>query len=165
MKATYVAIVVSVLFVLQSTTAQELSKAQQAMRAHDQEWAAAFDSKDLDRAADAFSEDGVLLPQNQPSCVGRDAIRRNLQGLFSLPNLKINWTPVRIVVAKSGDLAYTSGAYRISFTDRGGKTVNDKGKYLTVWKAQKDGSWKVAADMFNTDLIPGHEPENASGME
>jgi uncharacterized protein (TIGR02246 family) len=164
MKATYVAIVVSVLFVLQST-AQELSKAQQAMRAHDQEWAAAFDSKDLDRATDAFSEDGVLLPQNQASCVGREAIRKNLRGLFSLPNLKISWTPVRIVVSKSGDLGYTSGAYRISFTDRDGKTVNDKGKYLTVWKAQKDGSWKVAADMFNTDLVPGHDSENASGME
>jgi hypothetical protein len=30
----------------------------------------------------------------------------------------------------------------------------DKGKYLTVWKKQADGSWKVLFDMFNSDLPP-----------
>jgi len=32
--------------------------------------------------------------------------------------------------------------------------VVDNGKYLTVWKKQADGSWKVLFDMFNTDMPP-----------
>jgi ketosteroid isomerase-like protein len=42
----------------------------------------------------------------------------------------------------------------MTFNDPTGKTVSDKGKYVTVWKKQKDGSWKVLLDVFNTDLPP-----------
>ena len=30
--------------------------------------------------------------------------------------------------------------------------TTDKGKYLTVFKKQPDGSWKAVADMINSDL-------------
>jgi ketosteroid isomerase-like protein len=42
----------------------------------------------------------------------------------------------------------------MTFSDRSGKTVSDKGKYVTVWKKQKDSSWKVLLDIFNSDLPP-----------
>jgi hypothetical protein len=32
------------------------------------------------------------------------------------------------------------------------KTVTDKGKYLTVYRKQADGTWKAVADMINSDL-------------
>ena len=47
---------------------------------------------------------------------------------------------------------YTSGTTEMNFKDASGKTNHDKGKYLTVWKKQADGSWKVLYDMFNSDL-------------
>jgi quercetin dioxygenase-like cupin family protein len=34
----------------------------------------------------------------------------------------------------------------------GGTT--DKGKYVTVWKKQPSGEWKVAEDIFNSDAAP-----------
>lgn len=34
----------------------------------------------------------------------------------------------------------------------GGKATLDKGKFLTVWKKQADGSWKIIRDMYNSDL-------------
>jgi ketosteroid isomerase-like protein len=36
--------------------------------------------------------------------------------------------------------------------DPAGKPVTDRGKYVTIWKKQADGSWKVIADIFNSDL-------------
>jgi ketosteroid isomerase-like protein len=30
-----------------------------------------------------------------------------------------------------------------------GQPTTETGKYVTVWKKQKDGSWKVALDMGN----------------
>ena len=30
--------------------------------------------------------------------------------------------------------------------------VKDKGKYLTVWKHQPDGTWKIVRDINNSDL-------------
>jgi ketosteroid isomerase-like protein len=34
----------------------------------------------------------------------------------------------------------------------GGQTMSDKGKYLVVMKLQSNGSWKVAVDIWNSDL-------------
>jgi ketosteroid isomerase-like protein len=73
-----------------------------------------------------------------------------------LPNLKITWQADNANVARSGELGYTSGAYQMSFTDAAGKTIPDNGKYVTVWRKQADGNWKVVLDIFNTDLpAPG----------
>ena len=38
--------------------------------------------------------------------------------------------------------------------DAKGKQVNDTGKYVVVFRKQADGAWKVAADIFNSDLPP-----------
>jgi len=32
--------------------------------------------------------------------------------------------------------------------------MEDKGKYLTVWQRQGDGSWKVVRDINNADTQP-----------
>lgn len=29
--------------------------------------------------------------------------------------------------------------------------MDDTGKYLTVWKKQPDGNWKIVRDIFNSD--------------
>ena len=39
--------------------------------------------------------------------------------------------------------------------DRRGYYGEFGGKYVAVWKKQQDGSWKVEADMFNSDLPSG----------
>jgi ketosteroid isomerase-like protein len=36
--------------------------------------------------------------------------------------------------------------------DPKGSPIMDRGKYVAVWKKQADGSWKVAAESFNSDL-------------
>ena len=36
--------------------------------------------------------------------------------------------------------------------DAAGNSTRDRGKYLTVWRKQADGTWKSIADMFNSDV-------------
>jgi ketosteroid isomerase-like protein len=53
-----------------------------------------------------------------------------------------------------GDLAYTSGTYRMPLTPRkaGSKPLpTEEGKYVTVLKKQGDGSWKIAYDIWNAN--------------
>jgi ketosteroid isomerase-like protein len=61
-----------------------------------------------------------------------------------------------VEVARSGDLAYTRGAYQLSFKSPQGTQVTDQGKYLTVYRRQPDGSWKAVEDIFNSDLPAAH---------
>ena len=34
----------------------------------------------------------------------------------------------------------------------GAAPIEDRGKYLTIWRKQADGSWKVQRGTFNSDL-------------
>jgi ketosteroid isomerase-like protein len=64
----------------------------------------------------------------------------------------------KVGVARSGELGYTSGTYDFSMKDASGKIISDKGKYVTVWKKQADGTWKVLLDTYNSDLPSPNMP-------
>jgi len=77
--------------------------------------------------------------------------------ILSDPNYVLTFQSTNADVSKSGELAYTVGTYSLTMSspiDK--KPVTDRGKYLTVFKKQPDGNWKVVADMANSDLpLPG----------
>ena len=129
-------------------------KVAEAVRTADQDWLRVFAAKNLDKSVAFFDEKGAMLASNAPIADSKEAISTLLTGFFALPDLKISWHVDRADVARSGDLGYTSGAYEMTFKDATGKPLSDKGKYVTVWKKQKDGTWKVLLDIFNTDLPP-----------
>jgi ketosteroid isomerase-like protein len=54
-------------------------------------------------------------------------------------------------------MVYTVGTYSLTASDpKNKKPVTDKGKYMTVYKKQADGTWKAVADSINSDLpAPG----------
>jgi len=111
-------------------------------------WASAATNKEMDQFYASILEDAVLLAPNAPIAEGPESFGM----LFELPAVALNWEPVSASVSDSGDLGYTFGTYELSFDGPGGARIVDNGKYITVWKKGTDGSWKVAADMFNTSL-------------
>jgi ketosteroid isomerase-like protein len=66
----------------------------------------------------------------------------------------LTWTPVKADMAASGDLGYTYGNYVFKSRSKEGKIETNYGKYMSVWKKQKDGSWKVVVDMGNSSPAP-----------
>jgi len=111
-------------------------------------WANAATNKEMDQFYASILKDVVLLAPNAPIAEGPESFGM----LFELPAVALMWQPVSANVSGSGDLGYTFGTYELSFDGPGGVRIVDKGKYMTVWKKGADGSWKVAADMFNTSL-------------
>ena len=47
-------------------------------------------------------------------------------------------------------MGYEYGTYSMVSEEKKGKPKTEIGKYVTVWKKQKDGSWKVAVDIDNS---------------
>ena len=93
----------------------------------------------------AFAADSAVLSRNNKILKGRDEFIK----YFSNPvwqNADLQWEPDFIDVAASGDLAYTYGSYSFSVSDSSGKTTTSHGIFHTVWKRQKDGSWKFVWD-------------------
>lgn len=56
------------------------------------------------------------------------------------------WHPVEGEVARSGDLGFTVGNAVFTGVRDDGATLVSYSKYLTVWKRQRDGTWRFVVD-------------------
>jgi ketosteroid isomerase-like protein len=65
---------------------------------------------------------------------------------------KLELIPTDVLV--SGNLAIEVGNYDMTMSGPGVPEWADKGKYLTVWEIQKDGSLKIKIETWNTDTDP-----------
>ena len=69
------------------------------------------------------------------------------------PNFALTFQSTQAEASKGGDFVYTVGTYSMTVSNpKDKKPVTDKGKYLTVFKKQANGSWKAVADMMNSDM-------------
>ncbi len=95
-----------------------------------------------------YADDAVEVPNGAPLIQGKTNIAKTMRFLDQKDN-HLTWTPVGADISASGDLGYTYGTYEFRSRDKDGKPVVDHGKYTSIWKKQKDGSWKVVLDMGN----------------
>jgi ketosteroid isomerase-like protein len=126
-----------------------------AIRQADEAWSKAAEAMQLDGPTGYFSyllEDDVMLPPNEPMLIGKEAVRKAMTAFFAMPGFAVKWQPTKVEAASSGDFGYSLGTFELSVNDPKGMPMPDRGKYLAVWKKQPDGSWKVAAESFNSDL-------------
>jgi ketosteroid isomerase-like protein len=65
---------------------------------------------------------------------------------FANPKNSLRWAPTFAAISKSGDLGYTTGKSKRRTVEADGKVMEREGRYLTIWRKQKDGSWKVEID-------------------
>jgi ketosteroid isomerase-like protein len=100
-----------------------------------------------------YAEDAVELPNGADMIQGKENIAKGM-GFLDQKDNHLTWTPVHADMAASGDLGYTFGTYEFRSKDKDGKPTVQYGKYASVWKKQKDGSWKVVMDMGNASPSP-----------
>ena len=115
--------------------------------------------KPLDTFFASFADDGRVLAPATPIAVGWEASRAVFAELEAVPGYSLAWSPTTADVGRGADLGYTIGTYHMQLPDDDGNVVEIDGKYLSVWKRQPDGSWKIAVDMFNSDGPPVSVPE------
>ncbi len=117
-----------------------------AIRAADADFAKAAEAKDLDKCMSPYADDAVLLASGAPAFIGKENIRKFMQGLVAAPNLQLKINIASVDVARSGDIAIDRGSVDTTITDKKGKPTTGTSEYVLVWEKQADGSWKIAAD-------------------
>jgi ketosteroid isomerase-like protein len=100
-----------------------------------------------------YADDAVEVPNGAPLIQGKVEIAKGM-GFLDDKNNRLIWTPVGADISASGDLGYTYGTYEFHSIGKDGKPSIDYGKYTSIWKRQKDGSWKVVLDMGNASPVP-----------
>jgi len=61
------------------------------------------------------------------------------------PNLVLKWAPQVAEISALADLGYTAGPFELTVT-RNADTSTSRGYFVSMWKKQRDGSWKVVLD-------------------
>ena len=135
-----------------STAAKSVADAIAAVRVADSSLAQAVAARDVDRTVSFYAEDASMLPVAEPIVTGREAIRAEWTKLFAIPGFANDSRTVH--VDASGDLAYTRGTYVTRLSSPDGKPVTEVGKWVSVWRRQADGAWRVVVEIYNTDAPP-----------
>jgi ketosteroid isomerase-like protein len=94
---------------------------------------------------------GVLQPPHHPAVCGHEAIAEYFRSIFAVRRLSFTFTGSVVTVVDEvalETLSYTA----IATTLAGGERTEDVGKGLHVYGRQRDGSWKLTQDIWNSDL-------------
>jgi ketosteroid isomerase-like protein len=75
---------------------------------------------------------------------GFDAVRSSFKGTPASATL--TWKPSFASASAAGDLGYTWGRYEYRDRAADGRPVVETGTYVTIWRRQADGTWRVALD-------------------
>jgi ketosteroid isomerase-like protein len=100
-----------------------------------------------------YAEDAAELPNGADMFRGKESIAKTMDFLDDKNN-HLTWTPAYADMAASGDLGYTYGTFEFHSKDKEGNPSVEYGKYISIWKKQRDGSWKVVMDMGNSSPSP-----------
>ncbi|HET9742397.1 MAG TPA: DUF4440 domain-containing protein [Terriglobales bacterium] len=126
------------------------NKDETAIKNLDQQWSEAVQAKDLDKSVSFYGKGASVFPFNAPIASGPENIRQLWQHLFGAPGFHLEFSPTKIEVSKSGDMAYDIGTFELTMNDAQGNPTTTPGKYVVVWRKQ-NGQWKAVADIFNID--------------
>jgi len=89
--------------------------------------------------------EAVIKRENDTLIKGKE----NIKVYYNSKNLKnatVDWTPDYIDVSDCGTLGYTYGKYVWKTENKDGVITEHKGVFHTVWKKQKDNTWRYVWD-------------------
>lgn len=121
-----------------------------AIRGLNERWLQLIRDKDSAGIAQLYAQDGVVMPANEKASVGPQTIGEWWNRSMQLPGYELTFSTDQLVLSKSGDMALDRGTYRFAAKPPQG-AISDTGKFVVVWR-KVGGEWKVAADIFNSDL-------------
>jgi ketosteroid isomerase-like protein len=111
---------------------------------------ASIETNDAEARIDLLADDVIVLPNHWTIMRGKEVVaesfRRGATAVFKLKDRSV----VRMEV--SGDLAYTVNSYYYTYHGRGEPEQWHKTKNVHVWRRDGSGTWKLAVDIWNSDV-------------
>jgi uncharacterized protein (TIGR02246 family) len=111
----------------------------------------AFAKLDANGLAAVYDKDGARFGPKGSYARGREAIAKKInefmQSVTGAIRVTIDTEDLWVV----DDLAYETGKYTYTYRLVGKEESHIGGHYVTVWKKQSDGGWRITADMGVTN--------------
>lgn len=115
------------------------------------QYESAANASDAAAVAQLYADDGVLMAQESPSCVGAAAIRAVYEGMFGAIALAIRFEIAEIrQLAPDWAILRSTSSGTITLK-AAGQSVPEGNQELFLFQ-KVDGSWKIARYCFSTTL-------------
>lgn len=105
-------------------------------------------AKDIEAFMSFIADEAHMFSAGE-MLAGKEAFREAWSKPFAAPNWSITWEPKLAQASAAGDLGYTTGPYEMKMQTPDGKTGVRRGSFVTIWRRQADGRWKVVLDIGN----------------
>ena len=135
-------------------TSPNLKEIEGTLRKADASLQDAITRKDIDLLLSFYADDACLLPTAEPIVKSKESIRAEWTHILTIPNFENKSTLTKIEISDGGDMAYTMGYYRAVMMGEDGNLTQEPGKWVSIWKKQADGQWRIVVDIYNTDIPP-----------
>ncbi len=110
-------------------------------------------SGDPERCTALWDENGIRMAPNTPPVVAKRRIDEQTQRTLERFTVRTAIDNKEVEVA--GDWAFVRGFYTETKTSKKtGEQFFVDGKYLTIFRRQEDGSWKIYRECSNTNVPP-----------
>lgn len=112
-----------------------------------EDWVTALHTKQLDSILNFYAADGAFLQPSGERITGAAALRNLFQTIMTMFNSDLILHSLNLET--SGDLAYDSGDFEENLTNIAtGAKIASKGSYVTIYKRQASGSWKIVQQVW-----------------
>lgn len=96
------------------------------------------------------AQDVVKLQDGRYPVIGKEQLERSFAGIIDTM-VRLTWEPVKAEASLSGDMGYTFGNYELYDFNLGQILY---GNYVTIWRKEKDGTWRWVLDGGNSTPRP-----------
>lgn len=118
------------------------------VRAAAAKWEGAIGARNIDGILSFYTDDAWQLAEDGQIARTPDERRTFWKAVESQPVASDTVSVSdRVTVARSGELAVQYGEFRQIISNKTGVSTSVPQKFMSTWRKQADGSWKVAASM------------------
>ncbi len=130
----------------------------------DRAFSEAIGSEGLTLWSSFFTADGSMIQEGVGEIRGTAAVQAVMDAAAGAVT-SFSWTPDRAAVSDGGDMGYTVGSFRTTVMGPDAVELESTGMYVSIWRRQADGRWKVEMDLGNpmTGPTPTPSPDAGSG--
>lgn len=94
-----------------------------------------------------FADTGIMLVKQGENIVGEAHVYEAMKPFFAQKGSTLSWLPEDGGISEAGDLGYTYGKYIRQYRTEAGANTKETGRYMTIWRKQANGSYKIEVDM------------------
>jgi ketosteroid isomerase-like protein len=125
--------------------AADVDAAKRAIKLADLELAKAVADRSLQDFISLVDQDAIFFGRDISR--GKDSVSKAWLPFFTDRNLFLKWHPNEVYVSSSADLGYSIGEYGRIGKDKSGNPETATGTYVSIWRKQPDGHWKIVLDI------------------